>query len=275
MMGNNGTLKQDGAELRTCGKIVEYSCGVVDIIAASTPTFMPPGWEARGKEGGQVPPSPRQKGKASEGVDAERSMRRAKARVRSIALENRFTWFVTLTLSPEKVDRYDGKAVVKKLNAWLSNQVARSGLAYVLVPERHKDGALHFHGFFNDALAAVPSGHYDGAGHEIFNLPQWTLGFTAAIKLYGDYPCAVAYVTKYIGKQGDKPCGRWYYSGGALALPNVHYVDIDTRSLCEDYPDAYTFDVPGKKMAKVTILNERNSKNGTTEHKTEIVGDGV
>lgn len=59
---------------------------------------------------------------------------------------------------PEKVDRYDASAVTRKLNSWLDNQVRRKGLAYVLVAERHKDGAVHFHGFFNDALPVVDSG---------------------------------------------------------------------------------------------------------------------
>lgn len=135
--------------------------------------------------------------------DQERSMRRARAKVRRLALANSFRWFVTLTLDPQKVDRYDPAAVVRKLNQWCSNQVKRRGLRYILVPERHKDGALHFHGFFSDSLEAVPSGHTDKQGHEIFNLPGWNLGFTAAIEVYGDYAGAVAYVCKYIGKQGD------------------------------------------------------------------------
>ena len=94
-------------------------------------------------------------------------MRRARAKVRRLALSNDFRWFVTLTLDPQKVDRYDPAAVVRKLNQWCSNQVKRKGLCYILVPERHKDGALHFHGFFNDALEAVDSGHKskDGRPH--------------------------------------------------------------------------------------------------------------
>ncbi len=63
-----------------------------------------------------------------------------------------------LTLDPARVNRYDVREVTRHLNHWLDNQVRRKGLAYVLVPERHKDGAIHFHGFFNDALEARDSG---------------------------------------------------------------------------------------------------------------------
>jgi len=162
------------------------------------------------------------KDKESNKLDSlSRAMRRAKAAVRELALANKFEYFVTLTLNKEKVDRYNMDEITKKLNNWLDNQVRRSGLAYVLVPERHKDGAIHFHGFFNGALRAVDSGRKDKNGHTIFNLPQWRLGFTTAIRLYGDYHSAVGYVCKYIGKQGEKPGGRWYYSGGALARPEI------------------------------------------------------
>ena len=47
-------------------------------------------------------------------------------------------------------------------------------------------------------------------GRVVYNLPGWTLGYTTAMELYGEYPAAVAYVCKYIGKGGEKPGGRWY-----------------------------------------------------------------
>jgi len=120
------------------------------------------------------------------------------------------------------------KAVAHALGRWADNMVRRKGLKYVLVPELHKKGGIHFHGFFNDSVQVVDSGHHDTAGHPVYNLPEWTLGFTTAIELYGDYPSAVGYVTKYIGKQGLRPMGRWYYSGGALK-PRKKRMQTSTR----------------------------------------------
>jgi hypothetical protein len=236
------------------GKITKYQSGVYDLICSTSRDFREPGWELA-DDWEPKPKKPRLLDRdEAKAEDRERSMRRARAKVRKIALANPFKWFVTLTLSPEHIDRYDAGEVVKRLSQWASNQVKRRGLAYVLVPERHKDGAIHFHGFFNNALDAVASGHYDEAGHEIFNLPQWTLGFTAAIEIYGDYPAAVAYVCKYIGKQGDKPAGRWYYSGGALATPEVSYIDtMNENTLKEVFGDrAWSTYVPGRRL---TIVN--------------------
>lgn len=235
-------------------KVYTYPCGVVDILCSSKPIFRESGWEeAAWTKPKALPPQEISRAISASEPDPEdvaRSMRRAKSRVRRLALSNDFKWFVTLTLDPGKVDRYDPAQVVKKLNNWCSNHVKRRGLKYILVPERHKDGALHFHGFFNDALEAVASGHRDKQGHMIFNLPGWGLGFTAAIEVYGDYAGAVAYVCKYIGKQGDKPAGRWYYSGGELREPEAVYGEISPRDLREQYGErVFEFAVPGATMA--------------------------
>lgn len=266
MSNKTDRLKVTG-DVTHYSKIYTYPCGVVDILCSSKPIFRESGWEdASWKMGGKHKvttqdaeeadtKAPDEKPEEPKVEDMERSMRRAKSRVRRLALSNDFRWFVTLTLSPEKVDRYDASQVVRKLSNWCSNQVKRRGLKYILVPERHKDGALHFHGFFSDALEAVASGHMDKQGHMIYNLPGWTLGFTAAIEVYGDYAGAVAYVCKYIGKQGDKPAGRWYYSGGDLREPDVAYGEISPADLREEYGSrVYSFDVPGASMAMINGL---------------------
>lgn len=262
--------------------LYRYPNGCLDIVCASDKTFAPPGWEAAedfshaGRRGPE--PAKREKGKKSEGDDMLRSMRRARANLRRLALANSFDYFVTLTLDKEKINRYDGKAVVKALNQWADNMVRRHGLRYILVPELHQleeghtERALHFHGFFSgEGLEVVDSGTIKVPGHKkprrpqseaeraqwlaegghiVYNLPQWKYGFTTALELYGEYSSAVSYVCKYVGKQqGERPLGRWYYSGGVLAKPEKTYVTLDYRGLAEDYQDeAIEFEIPGSKM---------------------------
>ena len=238
-----------------------YPDGSTDIICASDKWFTPPGWEGAedfaraGRRGPE--PAKREKGKKSEGTDMERSMRRARAQLRRLALANHFDYFVTLTLDPERIDRWDGAAVTKALNRWCDNMVRRHGLRYILVPERHEgnkyghvEGAIHFHGFMaGEGLKAVDSG-VEWDGRAVYNLPQWTLGFTTAQRLYGTYSAAVGYCCKYIGKQqGQRPLGRWYYSGGSLAKPEKTYAVLDYRELAEDCKDdAIEFEIPGSRM---------------------------
>lgn len=266
-----------------------YPCGVVDILASTSPDFREKGWEAS-NDWGKLPvllsadheqsecsAEKEEKSAAATIEDMQRSMRRARAKVRRIALANDFKYFVTLTLDPEKVDSHDGAAVVKKLNAWCSNAVQRHGLRYILVPERHKKGGIHFHGFFNDAFDAVDSGtirlpwakrprkpksaaeraEWLAAGGQIvYNLPGWSLGFTTAMELYGNYPAAVAYVCKYIGKDGTKPAGRWYYSGGDLKEPEVLFFEVSPAELVAEYGNkAMVIYPPGKQIAIVNGIS--------------------
>lgn len=242
--------------------VYRYPCGSVDIICASDKEFIPPGWESAedfsraGRRGPE--PAKREKGKKSEGEDMLRSMRRARANLRRLALANCFDYFVTLTLDPAKIDRYDGAAVTRALSRWCDNMVRRHGLRYILVPEQHKDGAFHFHGFFaGEGLIAADSGvQWDG--RPVYNLPQWALGFTTAQRLYGQYSAAVGYCCKYIGKQaGVRPLGRWYYSGGALAKPEKTYATLSYLDICEQYQaEGVELDIPGSKIFVVHTKEE-------------------
>ena len=274
--------RREKSSVKHYAKAFIYPCGVMDLMASTEPDFGPKGWEHaeeydKPKAGGGASEDQRscteRKPPKALGEDIERSMRRARAKVRRMALANEFKYFVTLTLDEMMVDRYDAAAVVKKLNAWCSNAVQRHGLRYILVPERHKDGALHFHGFFNDALPAVDSGTIrvpgskkpkkprsaaerakwlEAGGMVVYNLPGWSLGFTTAMELYGVYPAAVAYVCKYIGKDGAKPAGRWYYSGGDLKEPRAEYFEASPAELVAEYGGrAFVIYPPGKQIAVV------------------------
>lgn len=227
-------------------QIKVYPNGDALVSVYSSDILRESGWEERGAK----PREPSSSGET--GTDVARSKRRARAAVSDLVLSNDFKYFVTLTLDPAQVNRYDSFEVTKKLNRWLDNQVRRKGLAYVLVPELHKDGAIHFHGFFNDALSVMDSGTVsmpgggkprrprskrqreqwltDG-GHVVYNLPGWTLGYTTAIELYGERRAAVGYCCKYITKAQVKVGGRWYYSGGALQRPEILLTDVDYAEL--------------------------------------------
>ena len=62
----------------------------------------------------------------------EESKRRAKSKVRDIALCNRFTHMFTWTLDPQKIDRYDPDEVYKRCRTFLSNMTQRKGFEYVI-----------------------------------------------------------------------------------------------------------------------------------------------
>lgn len=236
---------------RYYAKFIEYPDGSYDIMACSRKVFGPKSEKVK-----KPPVSDENSGdfeqkslfeeekpkkeKKKKAADLERAKSRARANVRRLALCNDFRWFVTLTIDPAKIDSFDAAAVVRRLNQWLSNHVRRNGLRYVLVPERHKSGRIHFHGFFNDVMEVKLSGKTDSLGHPIYNLPEWDYGFTTAIELYGDYHAAVGYTCKYIGKEAEKIGGRWYYSGGNLQKPVEKFVDISLPELLAMQDEEFT-----------------------------------
>lgn len=268
---------QTRASAYSTARMKQYPDGSYEIMACDMPMFSDGGWEEhRSDRAARVPPQaasgaqrapceaePCEPNKA----DVERSMRRAASKVRDIALCNDFRYFVTLTLDPARIDRHDMDALTRVLNRWADNRVRRHGLRYVLVPERHKDGAIHLHGFFNDALPLVDSGTISRPGDKprkprsaaqraqwleqgrliVYNIPDWSLGFSTAIALHGDYHAAVGYVCKYVRKQKEKIGGRWFYSGGKLEKPVVSYPDIRIEELLATGV-GYTFRVPGRQF---------------------------
>lgn len=260
----------------TC-KLKVYPSGSVAVTAADRPIFRRAGWEERHKrvplspfddwtadEAGQEVGPTRDEweaAKVKERANVRRSRQRAITAVRDYALCNDFGYFVTLTLDQTKIDRYDLAEIVRAMRVWCDNQVRRHGLRYVLVPELHKDGAVHFHGFFPDGVEVVDSGTIippgggkprkprskrqrsewlEGGGHIVYNLPDWGYGYSTAIELYGNYHAAVAYVCKYISKAEGKLGGRWYYSGGKLKKPEVQFTDATIEDVLRDSTDEET-----------------------------------
>lgn len=217
----------------------------LDILqVANAPIFKEPGWEPR-----QRTYSVPSKGKAKNTARSlEVSRARARRAVRDIALCNPFTHFFTWTLDPKCIDRYDVQAVQKKLEQTLRNLVQRKHFLYVCIPERHKDGALHFHGLciLGDvrlSRAITPSGAClsSSSGQPIYNMDDWPWGFSTCIPLDDSYIRAVNYVVKYINKDCEKIFGKWYLSARCLhKKPDVCLVDgVDYGTFIEANPDAY------------------------------------
>lgn len=156
-----------------------------------------------------------------------RALARARKHLFELAACNSFDYFITLTLDAKEIDRYDYKIVITRLSVWLSNLVQRHGFRYVLVPELHKDGAIHFHGLVaGGGLKLVDSGKA-AKGKPIYNIVNWRYGFTTAVELSGDYDAVCKYITKYISKsnQAGTIAGRYFYHGGELAEASVAYYD--------------------------------------------------
>lgn len=131
-----------------------------------------------------------------------RSRRRMVAKIYDYARANRWEWFVTWTFDQNRVrSRYDYADLAKRMTFWLNNVRKRKApdIRYLVVPELHSDGAIHFHGLIADIgnLRLVDSGKRDKRGRRVFNVGDYRKGFTTATRIE-DSKRAAAYVTKYI-----------------------------------------------------------------------------
>jgi hypothetical protein len=204
----------------------------------------------------------------AEGYTRSDNLKRARDKVFEIASANKWDYMVTLTLDKEKINRYDKSEVLKLVSKWLDNKVQRRGLKYLIVPEYHKDGAIHFHGLFNDALDFVSAERYKIRGNkkpiglstlrkygfkptdeqvqEVFNVKDFPYGFTTALKLDGNVTAVSLYMTKYITKDLKKIFGSYYKAGGkiARALPfELHNIDFDGLG---NFPGCKTVELPDR-----------------------------
>ncbi len=186
----------------------------------NAPIFRKEGYEKRERKY-SVPP----KGKALNPVRSLESSRiRARAAIRDIALCNEFTHFFTLTLSPEEIDRYDIAEIERRVKNFLRNISQRKEFRYLLVPEFHQDGAVHFHGLCilgSVRLVRAIDPHSNAPistqnRQAVYNCPEWTLGFSTFIPLDECRERVANYICKYLSKGETKIFGKWYWASRDL-----------------------------------------------------------
>jgi len=163
------------------------------------------------------------------------SIRRTQTKIKDIAFSNDWQYFATITLDQNKIDRYDQEQFKKKLKPFLWNRTQRQGLKYLLIPEHHKDGALHAHALIaGEGLKIADSGNVIVAESNkpikketakkrkyevlktVYHWEDWKLGFSSLIPVDGTPQALANYVTKYITKEQAKIFGHRYLAGGQI-----------------------------------------------------------
>lgn len=88
---------------------------------------------------------------AANEVKLHNNVCRARTKVNEYALCNPWDYWCTFTISPEHYDRYNLHSYFRDLAEFIHNYNRRcldeEKVKYLLVPEQHKDGAWHLHGF--------------------------------------------------------------------------------------------------------------------------------
>ncbi len=205
----------------------------------------------------------------SERTDEERehcinvSLARTKNTIYNIARSHNWKWFVTFTFNRTKTNAGDFKAVMKRMARNLNNTKQRKcpNLKYLVVPELHLDNTnYHFHGLFSgcDELQFVFSGHFDKKGRPVFNIPNWSWGFSTAT-LVDDSAAASNYICKYITKETEHYLfgQRRYLSNAPKTEAEKHFVWNSKREVMESCADdiRYMKEIVVKEAhRKITIM---------------------
>ena len=216
------------------------------------------------------------------------SISRSVRMVRELAACNPWQFFVTITLSPANwQNRYtpDGLQDVIKAMVRRWRRKDKTGSAYcpdfkyLFIPEMHKDGAIHLHGFVNcmppaecipytmadvNSSKSLPKKICDKvrAGETVYHSPTWE-------KLFGyntfepisDLDKASSYVVKYVSKEiGSTPFKSRYWCSRKLSratrIATYYFPDSsDYSKQLNDYND-YMLSVAAVTKAKHAMHQE-------------------
>lgn len=144
---------------------------------------------------------------------------RAKSTIYELALCNDWDYFCTFTLDKNKYDRYDLEKFHKDFTQKIRDLNKKEGynIKFLLIPEKHKDGAWHMHGLISGILAsdvlefttdrALPK-YINDKLQRNENVCYWKtylekFGFCILEEIKNIYKVS-AYITKYICKDLDK-----------------------------------------------------------------------
>ena len=172
------------------------------------------------------------------------SLSRTRRNIRELALCNDFEYFCTLTVNSAKCDRYSLDEVQDNLRKCLRNIRNNSdNFKYLIVTEKHLDGAFHFHGL----MSGVSDLYVNKYGYmSCFKLDVLGLNSFSKIK---SIEKVANYILKYISKDCVKNSKNQVYIS-SRGLKKAERTELNTNikndikfSFSNDYVDILDFDV--------------------------------
>lgn len=178
----------------------------------------------------------------------KKQMHAIKRKIRGYALANPFEWFITLTIDPKEFNSLNyeaAKTLILKWCRWMRDRYEK--FDYLIIPELHKSGAVHFHGLLGNVPASFVEANHPKTGQsiirngrQIYNLDDWKYGFSDCEKIISRERTA-SYMTKYITKElmTDKSmfCKKRYFNSKGLKKPEVTLDLIDNNDLSNFTPN--------------------------------------
>lgn len=172
----------------------------------------------------------------------DNNLSRARTSMIEYALCNPFEYFFTGTIDSKKYNRYEYRKYIKDLSKFFNNYKNRHSkdFIYLIVPELHKDGAIHIHGFLGGLnpkdIITNKNGYLEWTSY------SQKFGFMSFSPLR-DKERTAYYCTKYITKDIEKIVGRnqqiFRCSKGLKKAEITKLCNVDSHSIDWDYIGEY------------------------------------
>lgn len=186
------------------------------------------------------------------GEKLDNNISRAKSKIFEYALCNEFDYFITLTLDKSKYDRYNLDKFIKDLGQVIRNRRKKGeDIQYLLIPEKHKNGAWHLHGLIKGIKDSslkiftlddnIPK-HMKKLIKKGRKLYNWTsyyhrFGFCSLEKIHNNIHCA-KYITKYITKdikRNQTELNKKLYYNSRGLKKSTKIIDGEIPTHCLEY----------------------------------------
>lgn len=179
------------------------------------------------------------------------SLSRTKKNIRELALCNSFEYFATITISSQKSDRYSLSDCQENLKKIL-HKIKRNNkdFGYLIITEKHKDGAFHFHGL----IKGISDLYTNDNGYLCSQIFTNELGYNSFSPIKSYEKCC-NYICKYITKDCIKNTHNQIYIS-SRGLKKSIKTEINpikfNPSFTNDYVDIYDFSI--SKLTKEELL---------------------
>lgn len=162
-------------------------------------------------------------------VFSQSSIIRAKSKIREYVSNGNFNAFCTFTFSSRDFDRKDFKACKEFLTDYLTHKLHWK--KWLVIPEFHADGSIHFHGFCSVKKKSLKFGYFKRDSHGKIHLHYYSekinddIGrndfqfFSPASK--DDVRSVAAYVLKYITKATMTDFALLYFNSRGLRTNEI------------------------------------------------------
>lgn len=234
-------------------KIKHYPDGSKKVLVYGEPYLVETGAK---KSSGGMPGEKTPEEMAEERDQSKKSnMYRVRTKIKDYVLSNDFDTFWNLTFGDE---RDDDERCFTRISNWLKYMKKKHGnFDYIFIPERHKDGCLHFHGVTGGFKGEMIDSGVKRKGQMVLNCVEWRYGFSNCTVIR-DKDKASSYITKYITKDMDEETvgkgKKKYWSSRGLRLPVTEYLEHDpleghTPTFENDVCKIYIISVNGQIIA--------------------------